>query len=165
MTRGAARDHPRMRGVYLIGLGADMSAMGSSPHARGLLVAGGQVVGRTGIIPACAGFTCPHGPARGSRPDHPRMRGVYRRCARRPSHHPGSSPHARGLLQSGFEGVKARRIIPACAGFTSVMWWPRTAAQDHPRMRGVYTMLITPLRDRIGSSPHARGLRDISPAH
>ena len=113
-----------------------------------------------GIIPAHAGFTSfgalfPLSPG-----DHPRTRGVYRH-----EHHvnidgSGSSPHTRGLLESGNDPVDYDRIIPAHAGFT---WQaPRNpfSDQDHPRTRGVYFMVADTLIETRGSSPHTRGLRD-----
>ena len=70
-------DHPRSRGVYL-SRAAEMAAQdGSSPLARGLHRdrPRHEVIG--GIIPARAGFTRQSGSRAGSRPDHPRSRGVY----------------------------------------------------------------------------------------
>ena len=50
------------------------------------------------------------------------------------------------------------RIIPARAGFTDRAPAPRRDSPDHPRSRGVYS-LVQPAPERIqGSSPLARGL-------
>mgnify|MGYP001005409779 CR=1 FL=1 len=76
---GAARDHPRSRGVYdvdSVGLGI---GEGSSPLARGLLEVGEHPPPGGGIIPARAGFTSGPGDGHDQRTDHPRSRGVYRR--------------------------------------------------------------------------------------
>ena len=55
--RRGGGDHPRSRGVYLAPGGSTHDSPGSSPLARGLLVAV-MVVGEVhGIIPARAGFT------------------------------------------------------------------------------------------------------------
>ena len=54
----------------------------------------------------------------------------------------------------------ARGIIPARAGFTSgvpVRW---RSGEDHPRSRGVYTVVPSSATMVIGSSPLARGLPD-----
>ncbi|ERH21252.1 hypothetical protein HMPREF1979_03183, partial [Actinomyces johnsonii F0542] len=52
-----------------------------------------------------------------------------------------SSPLARGLLPRASRSRGSRRIIPARAGFTVIpfVWavWPG----DHPRSRGVYSVL------------------------
>ena len=92
---------------------------GSSPLARGLRDALLEAFPAIGIIPARAGFTHPTWtPARYVR-DHPRSRGVYPAWVRRCSERTGSSPLARGLLDSaGFDRVVGG-IIPARAGFTS----------------------------------------------
>ena len=50
-------DHPRSRGVYVGGLIRFSPYNGSSPLARGLPPGGRRRTGRTGIIPARAGFT------------------------------------------------------------------------------------------------------------
>ena len=49
-------------------------------------------------------------------------------------------------------------IIPARAGFTAyaMSWTPPCA--DHPRSRGVYTVIVRYLSVTVGSSPLARGL-------
>ena len=93
----ATKDHPRMRGVYLMaGMGSGRLT-GSSPHARGLLPDVVGVVAVGGIIPACAGFTVYLSLVGVCWGDHPRMRGVYLRPAWGAQDSAGSSPHARGL--------------------------------------------------------------------
>ena len=74
----------------------------------------------------------------------------------------GSSPHARGLPRCGRRRMSRRRIIPACAGFTRPAHWSGEARSDHPRMRGVYFSDGEIVRTPSGSSPHARGLRQVS---
>ena len=124
-TPGRARprsyraDHPRMRGVYAAPTTSDQWDEGSSPHARGLPMNNNSGDNQHGIIPACAGFTTPApGVTRGP-PDHPRMRGVYTPRPSRARAIAGSSPHARGLRSVKWGASHSRRIIPACAGFTS----------------------------------------------
>ena len=133
-------------------------ARGSSPLARGLPTSG-QVGGEAfRIIPARAGFT----PARpGPAPpasDHPRSRGVYLRMKRQLGPESGSSPLARGLRLDAAQRARQGRIIPARAGFTSVLGIRVGRLADHPRSRGVYPTPV-PNRDlHPGSSPLARGL-------
>ena len=54
---GAARDHPRSRGVYPVAAGAPAACAGSSPLARGLHRVRRPLDEERGIIPARAGFT------------------------------------------------------------------------------------------------------------
>ena len=71
------RDHPRSRGVYRSIIRVATSRLGSSPLARGLPVRLQQPGGRSGIIPARAGFTGWGSSSSAGRGDHPRSRGVY----------------------------------------------------------------------------------------
>ena len=115
---GAARDHPRSRGVYLISPSPLQPGRGSSPLARGLPDLPITTTARTGIIPARAGFTLwGLQYSRGLR-DHPRSRGVYPPSGASAAPPPGSSPLARGLRDRGRLGGRRDRIIPARAGFT-----------------------------------------------
>ena len=111
-------DHPRMRGVYGIQSVRRDRVDGSSPHARGLHRREWFSPWLPGIIPACAGFTSAPRSSPTTRPDHPRMRGVY--VVRGVLGHgvSGSSPHARGLPRHVPAPAEGRGIIPACAGFT-----------------------------------------------
>ena len=90
--------------------------------------------------------------------DHPRSRGVYRSDSERLSYAAGSSPLARGLLQSAVRTLPSLGIIPARAGFT---YWDGEALPtigDHPRSRGVYWITTAAASLSPGSSPLARGL-------
>ena len=152
------RDHPRSRGVYGPGVTGGVSRCGSSPLARGLLAPSVVGGGLDRIIPARAGFTSGLMITASPSTDHPRSRGVYRRCRSLVGGVVGSSPLARGLLRNTFAALSDLRIIPARAGFT---WRGRergSSATDHPRSRGVYTIENTRLMYPNGSSPLARGL-------
>ena len=70
---------------------------------------------------------------------------------------PGSSPHARGPLNSRVRLIIQHRIIPACAGSTKWHHPQSREPQDHPRMRGVHPCFLQRRPIRRGSSPHARG--------
>ena len=77
----------------------------------------------------------------------------------------GSSPHARGLRAFFRGAVVGGGIIPARAGFTGHHRLIRQKRPDHPRTRGVYSLLGPLLSCPFGSSPHARGLhRNASPS-
>ena len=134
--------------------------MWASPLVRGLLAAPGEDQLHRRIIPARAGFTAAPTSPTASGPDHPRSRGVYW-CLRRPGGPPtGSSPLARGLrvLRPGELG--GARIIPARAGFTSMVLASSWRVADHPRSRGVYLTASSVISPSSGSSPLARGLRE-----
>ena len=147
-----------MRGVYTTPLTVSGSGLGSSPHARGLLIDVLNNIVNIGIIPACAGFTRIPVPRLRVDRDHPRMRGVYLRSRVSSTPCTGSSPHARGLLIDYCNRFGDDGIIPACAGFTRKVRGDDKCGQDHPRMRGVYTH-VNPFDSSVaGSSPHARGL-------
>ena len=131
-------DHPRSRGVYAVSRESLFRPAGSSPLARGLLCVYCSQFQQTRIIPARAGFTGARSRCAGTRPDHPRSRGVYNEPIRQIETMGGSSPLARGLPRSVLPGRVFRRIIPARAGFTPVMRTITRGGRDHPRSRGVY---------------------------
>ena len=154
-------------------------ATGSSPLARGLLLADTVLQVGLGIIPARAGFT-PRGgqrqlhlgwiiPARAgftgrlhtlgaAPPDHPRSRGVYIDQSIAIANDRGSSPLARGLLAAALGMSWRERIIPARAGFTRRGARAGRSPGDHPRSRGVYSWATCGRTASPGSSPLARGL-------
>ena len=96
-----------------------------------------------------------------SQSDHPRSRGVYQTKYSPPTIMIGSSPLARGLRNVVDCHLRAIGIIPARAGFTGVCRVRRVWAWDHPRSRGVYTLMPHPSSPSLGSSPLARGLRGL----
>ena len=144
-------DHPRTRGVYRIGLGRMFVSVGSSPHARGLLLVRRLSIPPARIIPARAGFTPgPEGPVEGDR-DHPRTRGVYRVCRCGPGWMGGSSPHARGLPYPILQVFGDLGIIPARAGFTlGDPWNPNGPGVYHPPVS--FTADLVPARQSCGSA-------------
>ena len=70
----------------------------------------------------------------------------------------GSSPLARGLLRRRRRIARHVRIIPARAGFTSIVDRGSISTRDHPRSRGVYRGVGGQELHVNGSSPLARGL-------
>ena len=70
----------------------------------------------------------------------------------------GSSPLARGLLALLLGILRRGRIIPARAGFTSIVFSVIDDEVDHPRSRGVYPAYFRVTTSGVGSSPLARGL-------
>ena len=140
--RRASRDHPRMCGEHRTVNAARIPASGSSPHVRGAQAVGFDAGGEVGIIPACAGSTCPHRRRWTFTWDHPRMCGEHDKEVFAALAAAGSSPHVRGALE--IQGVAFLRdgIIPACAGSTSRIRDARSDPWDHPRMCGEHTSKI-----------------------
>ncbi|KFI48488.1 hypothetical protein BBOU_0617 [Bifidobacterium boum] len=135
-------DHPRMRGEHMSCSDTMMPILGSSPHARGTPVACWLVVAAEGIIPACAGNTIIQRQSDLQVRDHPRMRGEHRPVLRSHRRVTGSSPHARGTLQSCSLQCSSMGIIPACAGNTLRSVGSRVLSRDHPRMRGEHPVAL-----------------------
>ena len=137
--------HPRMRGERVPATPSCLSAVGSSPHARGtrLLAHQRRKVGR--FIPACAGnarqWACPSPPP----PVHPRMRGERISRLTIASASAGSSPHARGTQLLPLLIDPQHRFIPACAG--------------NANARRITDNCV------YGSSPHARGTLPVNTTH
>ena len=164
--RRQRRRHRRSRGIIparagftLASAPAAWRASGSSPHARGLRPLPGHSVRHAGIIPARAGFTFLRDASLAAILDHPRSRGVYNDRWQASWNAAGSSPLARGLLVRRRGQGDDHRIIPARAGFTNFTHRGRRRSSDHPRSRGVYTVVKVDSVPSLGSSPLARGLR------
>ena len=141
-----------------------LTVVGSSPLARGLPRSAPTPPPRRRIIPARAGFTCAAPPTAAGAGDHPRSRGVYPVAGISVPSSRGSSPLARGLLDTGLHVIEGGRIIPARAGFTCDPLDGVAVAEDHPRSRGVYMSRYSPASSSKGSSPLARGLLAYRPA-
>ena len=157
-------DHPRSRGVYVVGQEVHGVLEGSSPLARGLRQGRPPCRPQQGIIPARAGFTGTLSASPGTGWDHPRSRGVYLAQATAARRLGGSSPLARGLRLRQHDGPAAGRIIPARAGFTRSSPTCPSSVGDHPRSRGVYDAHTSRHHECQGSSPLARGLRSATPS-
>ena len=151
-------DHPRSRGVYVVGVALTAGHRGSSPLARGLPPRIPYFGYPKRIIPARAGFTDAHPPVRALCRDHPRSRGVYQTGGDGRPRAEGSSPLARGLHHLTEDQAAGWGIIPARAGFTASRVASRSYVRDHPRSRGVYSSRATQPAAWSGSSPLARGL-------
>ncbi len=90
------------------------------------------------------------------------MRGEHVDAPRSSLETGGSSPHARGTLCHRVAHAVAERFIPACAGNTGVHQLAGVHQTVHPRMRGEHDGPGHSRRPIGGSSPHARGTRDVS---
>ena len=156
------RDHPRIRGEYLVSRLDQLVQWGSPPHTRGILVICVVCPETVGITPAYAGNTdqlrCIHGDGR----DHPRIRGEYK--VRNPCRfcYVGSPPHTRGIPSNTPKGYESGGITPAYAGNTDSSLFSLYLVWDHPRIRGEYRSRIPKISDTEGSPPHTRGIPRIA---
>ena len=149
--------HPRMRGERVGSSTVVPRVSGSSPHARGTPGNDATVTCTGRFIPACAGNAFRWFLYRCTNSVHPRMRGERWTKVSKYRALFGSSPHARGTLAGGVNGLDCRRFIPACAGNAGRLRSSTARRTVHPRMRGEREMHKV-ARDRAdGSSPHARG--------
>ena len=146
-----------MCGEHFIISARGLGKTGSSPHVRGALSQLQCPCRWLGIIPACAGSTCPSRPSAATAGDHPRMCGEHRICCQSCKISTGSSPHVRGALVQDFLQGLSTGIIPACAGSTVSWRIRRPPCRDHPRMCGEHGRLATMPCRSPGSSPHVRG--------
>ena len=64
------------------------------------------------------------------------MRGEQNRISRNESSPKGSSPHARGAVNTDNHRRWCDGIIPACAGSRDNSYPSGSSIWDHPRMRG-----------------------------
>ena len=158
--REARGDHPRVRGEHEWFPREDGSPTGSSPRARGARPTPCCGVGRTGIIPACAGSTRTRCPRARTTRDHPRVRGEHLSKAAAKNGIEGSSPRARGARAAAHALIQDAGIIPACAGSTLMVNRRPSAGGDHPRVRGEHSEMISSSDSPWGSSPRARGARN-----
>ena len=106
--------------------------------AWGLVVLGGSAASCLRIIPAHAGMIRTWPPTPPGRRRKPRVCGVYGLVYVYQHCEGGSSPRVRGLHRDPYRQCPRRRIIPACAGFTSQGDFTGLVFGDHPRVRGVY---------------------------
>ena len=133
------RAHPRVCGENLIGLGADLASMGSSPRVRGKHTAVYLDCMTHRLIPACAGKTGDHRVSAVFAGAHPRVCGENPVVRSTTPVGVGSSPRVRGK----------RRFAER----------ERDCRGAHPRVCGENRefLRLDPLR--IGSSPRVRGKR------
>ena len=134
-------DHPRVRGEHRKSASTRPRPRGSSPRARGTPAIHIITQVFLGIIPACAGNTerLQFDPAGGG--DHPRVRGEHDPVIYTDLNDWGSSPRARGTLQTDALIDLDAGIIPACAGNTNFFRGIVQGSGDHPRVRGEHRLL------------------------
>ncbi len=153
--------HPRARGEHLVLTQSTFPWSGSSPRARGTPELGHAPPGLARLIPARAGNTGSRRPRRKRPAVHPRARGEHLSVSTDGVQLAGSSPRARGTLLCEAQDMWANRFIPARAGNTGASrcrTWRRTV---HPRARGEHLAFHQLEPREYGSSPRARGTREL----
>ena len=94
------RDHPRLRGEYIVFFSQPEAEHGSPPLARGIQIRFASDLMCPGITPACAGNTTSSLKKTAIPWDHPRLRGEYWIIAEILQEVKGSPPLARGIPAS-----------------------------------------------------------------
>ncbi len=149
--------HPRSRGERNEPGHCHAATRGSSPLARGTVPAPEPTARNERFIPARAGngFSRPLDQAKSA--VHPRSRGERFSLIFLRRFSSGSSPLARGTVDSLTDCAVKVRFIPARAGNGDPMKGSSAVSPVHPRSRG--ERRTAGVRDRMsdGSSPLARG--------
>ena len=133
---------------------------GSSPRMRGKQTSCNQPLFYLRLIPAYAGKTdCAVGvrPGNGA---HPRVCGENTGIIGVAQVVPGSSPRMRGKQSSHDRNHRVVGLIPAYAGKTIHVHWPRARTPAHPRVCGENLVIPTHRKAHAGSSPRMRGKPD-----
>ena len=149
--------HPHTRGEPAAGEGPHGLGSGSSPHAWGTRISGGQVelVGR--FIPTRVGNPCARTRTRPTAAVHPHTRGEPNQPTPAAPEPRGSSPHAWGTLPISVKKTGCRRFIPTRVGNPPGDGTGRRVTTVHPHTRGEPRIQEQTQGGDNGSSPHAWG--------
>ena len=158
------RAHPRSRGENRGGSAFRLTALGSSPLARGKRYRADTIPLDKGLIPARAGKTYRRGAERSAARAHPRSRGENRGGDACGVVAVGSSPLARGNRKPTLPAARCRGLIPARAGKTRLCARRSSTAWAHPRSRGENGIVALTIKVEVGSSPLARGKLSFHPS-
>ena len=134
-----------------------MTPPGSSPRVRGkhaLSAADGVLIR---LIPACAGKTMGTTCLATRSRAHPRVCGENPDLVEEFRSEGGSSPRVRGKLPLSKSFHTLRRLIPACAGKTSLSRLRTRCVRAHPRVCGENHAEHGFKTETVGSSPRVRG--------
>ena len=153
--------HPRSRGEHPPHTSPVPVADGSSPLARGTLYGIVTKEQAAGLIPARAGNTETNSTGYLRRQAHPRSRGEHYKDTYPRKMEPGSSPLARGTRELPFAKIPRPGLIPARAGNTMPRRTFLPALRAHPRSRGEHSTAALCASTASGSSPLARGTREL----
>ena len=131
--------------------------VGSSPRVRGKQQLTDGIVGRGGLIPACAGKTTKNDGRISPSRAHPRVCGENVSFRVSGAIGQGSSPRVRGKPgERRFNGGGCG-LIPACAGKTQANCDAIRATWAHPRVCGENHLTQSSAQSSLGSSPRVRG--------
>ncbi|KPI15687.1 hypothetical protein OK074_2132 [Actinobacteria bacterium OK074] len=130
----------------------------SSPPARGLFGAGGEVGLGLGVVPASAGVVREAGGRPPRRRRRPRQRGGCSLEFTTASAGAASSPPARGLFRLGDVVRDFDVVVPASAGVVPAEDRRGPSQRRRPRQRGGCSPPPCATTRPAGSSPPARGL-------
>ena len=108
------------------------------------------------ITPACAGKTSADLFRASRMRDHPRVCGKDSEIIMPSLSVSGSPPRVRERLNEFYPGHQDRRITPACAGKTCVIFRPPPTLRDHPRVCGKDLVALKPTTSMMGSPPRVR---------
>ena len=138
-------------------LGGVLERSGSSPRGRGKRSGRTPRERRKRLIPAWAGKTTQRQSTARPSPAHPRVGGENEFDTQTNAHAWGSSPRGRGKRVVGESARRAVRLIPACAGKTSVRSPSSRDSWAHPRVGGENAGDVLDGLGGRGSSPRGRG--------
>ena len=150
-------DHPRLRGEHVLFIASISVLLGSPPPTRGTRCYIRNMRVCVGITPAYAGNTISSRPCSIVFEDHPRLRGEHLRFRQIGMAQWGSPPPTRGTLLSRADDLINKRITPAYAGNTYIIFFNSLINQDHPRLRGEHGFTNKQISNQIGSPPPTRG--------
>ena len=153
--------HPRSRGEHITAICILLMAPGSSPLARGTCRTHRHNIRKHRLIPARAGNTSVAATSSSLSWAHPRSREESSMLIGSACGRTGSSPLAlaRGTFAQILKALRLARLIPACAGNTTIISPPLRHHKAHPRSSGEHSPLTTSKMVVVGSSPLARGTR------
>ena len=149
--------HPRTGGENTTGSHSAGELPGSSPHGRGKLTVPHSACGVRGLIPARAGKTRGDVVCESVTQAHPRTGGENFDVTELLVRNSGSSPHGRGKRPAARRRTAPTGLIPARAGKTADVGFPRRALRAHPRTGGENAHNRGIPQADTGSSPHGRG--------
>ncbi len=155
--KAAKAVHPRWRGEHGHKKLSIPHPIGSSPLARGTHQKPREKVNQRRFIPAGAGNTSRLSTTSARTTVHPRWRGEHSGIYATASAGAGSSPLARGTLDTPMTHLTGQRFIPAGAGNTPEAKGERNRETVHPRWRGEHPNQAAAEIPSGGSSPLARG--------
>ena len=151
------RAHPRVCGENFDFCPYRWAGSGSSPRVRGKPRGYMTITAAQRLIPACAGKTRLSRPGSLWRRAHPRVCGENFANLTGLRFGKGSSPRVRGKRQECWLSPGRSRLIPACAGKTSIWLLTSSMRRAHPRVCGENETGEVKERLVFGSSPRVRG--------